>query len=104
MPYRVEVAGQAHRDLDRIYRFIEADTSSAAATWFNGLHAALRSLSESPQRCPVIREDLALRHLLYGNKPHIYRAIFRIREERAEVVILTIRHGARSAYRPRTKR
>jgi toxin ParE1/3/4 len=73
---------------------------SAASTWLNGLHEALASLSESPQRCPVIREDLALRHLLYGNKPHIYRAIFRIREESAEVLIVTIRHGARDAYKP----
>jgi plasmid stabilization system protein ParE len=100
MPYRVKVGAQAARDLDRIYRFIEAETSHQAAAWFNGLHAALGSLSEMPQRSPLAPEDPALRDLLYGNKPHIYRAIYLIDEESSTVVILTIRHGARDAFKP----
>ena len=101
MTYRVKVGAQAKRDLDRIYRYIEAETSLHAAEWFNGLHVALESLSEMPDRSPVIREDLSLRHLLYGNKPHVYRAIYLIDEEGATVVVLTIRHGARSAFLPK---
>jgi toxin ParE1/3/4 len=101
MPYRVEVSAQANRDLDRIYRTIEAATSDKAADWFNGLHIALRSLSEMPMRSPATRENPLLRHLPYGNKPHIYRAIYYVNEERGTVTILAIRHGARRAFKPR---
>jgi plasmid stabilization system protein ParE len=100
MPFRVKLSAQAERDLDSIYRFIEAETSHQAAAWFNGLHTALGSLSEMPQRSPVAPEDPALRHLLYGTRPHIYRAIYLIDEESSTVVILTIRHGARDAFKP----
>ena len=62
MPYRVEVSVQANRDLDRIYRYIEAATSEKAAE--------------------VTRETPLLRHLLYGNKPHIYRAIYFVNQAR----------------------
>ena len=43
-------------------------------------------------------EDNNLRHLLYGNKPHIYRVIFRISPESKAVEILHIRHGARREF------
>ncbi len=36
-----------------------------------------------------------LRNLLYGNKPHIYRAVYEIDEKARVVRIITIRHGAR---------
>jgi toxin ParE1/3/4 len=36
-----------------------------------------------------------LRHLLYGKKPHVYRVIYDIDEQRQLVTVLTIRHGAR---------
>ena len=83
-----------------IYRYIEAATSEKAADWFNGLHVALRSLSEMPLRTPVTRDPPLLRHLLYGNKPHIYRAIYFVNQARGTVTILAIRHGARRAFRP----
>jgi len=38
-----------------------------------------------------------LHHLLYGNKPHIYRVIYSVEDARKNVTILTIRHGARKA-------
>jgi len=101
MPYRVEVSTQANRDLDRIYRYIRAATSDKAADWFNGLHVALRSLAEMPLRHPATHENPLLRHLLYGSKPHIYRAIYFVNEERGTVTILAIRHGARRAFKPK---
>jgi toxin ParE1/3/4 len=100
MTYRVKLTAQAQQDLDRIYRYIEAETSHHAGDWFNSLYDALESLSEMPQRSPMIREDPSLRHLLYGTKPHIYRAIYLIDEESASVVVLSIRHGARSGFEP----
>jgi plasmid stabilization system protein ParE len=79
--------------------FIDADRSDTAASWFNGLHHALRSLAEIPQRCPFVPESVPLRYLLYCTKPHIYRVIFSIDEPGERVVIHTIRHGARAPLR-----
>jgi plasmid stabilization system protein ParE len=55
MPYRVEVAAQAKRDLNRIYKYIEAESSLQAAKWFNQLHVELQSLAIMPKRAPLIR-------------------------------------------------
>jgi hypothetical protein len=46
----------------------------------------------------VTPENSKLRHLLYGHKPHIYRAIFRVMEKQKLVEVLHIRHGARSGF------
>ncbi|SNS84616.1 mRNA-degrading endonuclease RelE, toxin component of the RelBE toxin-antitoxin system [Granulicella rosea] len=100
MGYRVEVSAQAKRDLSRIYLFIEAYESRTAAKWFNRLHEDLQSLANMPERAPLIREGQNLRHLLFGTKPHIYRVIFRIREDRGTVTILSIHHGARKPFKP----
>lgn len=100
MTYRVKLSAQAEKDLDRVYRYIEAETSLRAADWFNGLYDALGSLSEMPERSPMIREHPSLRHLLYGTRPHIYRVIYLIDEESASVVVLSIRHGARRSFEP----
>jgi len=79
MAYRVEITVRATRDLGSIYEHINADESLAAAKWFNGLQQAVHALATFPRRCPVAPESKknrrALRHLLYGNKPHIYRVI-----------------------------
>jgi plasmid stabilization system protein ParE len=99
MPYRVELTAQAKRDLAHIYRSIDAANSETARRWFDGFHAALRSLDEMPQRWPFIPEGRSLRHLLYGDKPYVYRAIFTVDEAGGKVVINTIRHGARAPYR-----
>jgi mRNA-degrading endonuclease RelE of RelBE toxin-antitoxin system len=37
------------------------------------------------------------KHLLYGNKPHVYRVIYQIDERKKLVQVLTIRHGAMEA-------
>ncbi len=95
MTYEVRLAPQALRDLRSIYRFVEADTSRAAKEWFRGLESAIFSLEQIPSRCPPAPERPNLRHLLYGNKPHIYRILFTIDEASATVNVAQIRHGAR---------
>ena len=35
---------------------------------------------------------------LYGNKPHIYRAIYRVLERQKQVDVVHIRHGARDDF------
>ena len=95
MAYLVNVSSRAQRDLARIYRQIDAENSDAALKWYRGFKQALLSLEEQPNRCPVTPESGKLRHLLYGNRPDVYRAIYRVLEKQKQVDILHIRHGAR---------
>jgi len=95
MAYLVNVTDRAGRDLAHLYREIHAEQSGAALKWYRGFRDAILSLEEKPNRCPVTPESDKVRHLLYGNKPHIYRAIYRILEKEKRVEVLHIRHGAR---------
>jgi len=95
MPYHVELSKRAELDLKNIFEFIHAADSQAAAKWFNGLEKTILSLATLPERGMLIDDDSALRYLLYGNKPHVYRILYRIDEKSATVAIRHIRHGAR---------
>jgi plasmid stabilization system protein ParE len=81
--------------LASLYEEIDANGSDTALEWYRGLREAILSLSGHPKRCPRAPEDARLRHLLYGNRPHVYRVIYRIHERRRRVDVLHIRHGAR---------
>jgi toxin ParE1/3/4 len=98
MPYRVEFAARAARDLEILYVEKNVAESPAAARWYNGLEEAVYALGRRPNRCPVAPEarksKRKLRHLLYGKKPHVYRVIYEVEEQRQTVWVLTIRHGA----------
>jgi toxin ParE1/3/4 len=96
--YRVELTARASRDLRHIYRRIHADDSEQAFAWFNGLETMVYSLEEHPARGAITPESRQFRHLLYGNKPHVYRIIYRVDERRKTVKVLHIRHGARDAF------
>jgi len=95
MPYRVEVSARAARDLDAIFAFIRAEQSEQAFAWFRGLTEALGSLSFLPRRSPAALEGAGLRQLLYGRRPHVYRIVYRVDDERQTVSIVHIRHRAR---------
>jgi toxin ParE1/3/4 len=95
MAYLVNVAARAERDLAQLFAEIHAEHSEAALKWYRGLKEAILSLEEYPNRCPMARETSNLRNLLYGHKPHVYRVIYRVLEERRQVDVLHIRHGAR---------
>jgi toxin ParE1/3/4 len=95
MAYLVKTTPRSERDLANLYREINAEHSDAALKWYRGLKAAVLSLEEQPNRCPVTPENDKYRHLLCGNKPHIYRVIFRVVEKQKRVEVLHIRHGAR---------
>jgi plasmid stabilization system protein ParE len=98
MAYLVSLSDRAERDLAALYEEKNAAGSSAAARWFNGLEAAVLTLEQFPRRCPAAPEGLrtkrALRHLLYGKKPHVYRVIYEVDERQKIVQVITIRHGA----------
>jgi plasmid stabilization system protein ParE len=99
MAYRVRLARHTLRDLSGIYDSIGAQNSDAAFRWYCGLKDAIYTLRSNPDRCPVTPEALDLRHLLYGNKPHVYRVIYRVLEKQNQVQVLHIRHGARQAFK-----
>jgi len=98
MNYAVLILPEAE---DSIFRAAEwwAKTHSPqqAQRWFEGIYAAIETLEQQPQRCPLAREHgffpIELRELHYGIGIRItHRAIFTIREDR--VLVLSIRHVA----------
>src|ERR1035441_1978672 len=99
MIYRVELANRAVRDLELLYLEMNAVESQAAAQWYNRLEEVVSALGRYPYRCPVAQESRKMKrklwHLLYGKKPHVYRAIYEIDEQQQTVWVLTIRHAAR---------
>lgn len=103
MAYVVKVTARAERDLAFLFDEVDAKRSEAALGWYRGLKEAILSLEEHPNRCPVTRENVSLRDLLFGHRPHIYRVIFRVifrvQEKRKEVEIVHIRHSARRRFK-----
>jgi toxin ParE1/3/4 len=95
MEYQVDFTDRAKRDLELIYLNINAEHSVAALKWYRNLRSSIDTLENLPARCPITRARNQLRHLLFGNRPHVYRVIFRMVEEQKRVLILTIRHSAR---------
>ena len=100
MAYRVDLTDRAQRDLRRLYRIINAEHSTQARTWFNGIEAQILSPHEHPARNPTIPEDSSLRHLLYGRGRNVYRIIYTIDESSRMVSVLHIRHGSQDAFDP----
>jgi toxin ParE1/3/4 len=99
MAYLVNLTLRAQRDLAQLFEDINARNSEAALNWYGGLKEEILMLKEQPNRCPVTPESDKLRHLLYGNKPHVYRVIYRVLEKDKRVEVLHIRHGARKRFR-----
>jgi len=99
MAYKVVVLPQAEADIREAFGYLEERAPEVATRWYSLIRAALESLSAMPARCPLAPETsllgLELRQLLYGQRPSIYRIVFRILEDVREVHVLTVRHGAR---------
>lgn len=99
MAYQVSITVRAERDLAQLYQDINAADSATARNWYVGLKRSILSLEELPEPCAVTPENHKFRHLLYGNKPHVYRVIYRVLEKQRRVDILHIRHGERSRFK-----
>jgi prevent-host-death family protein len=56
--------------------------------------------ADAGEGCPGTPENKRLRHLLYGQKPHLYRVTYRVGTRRRQVDVLHIRQGARRKFRP----
>ena len=99
MGYLLNLAARAERDFADLYDEINAEHSDAAFKWYRGFEEVILTLQDQPKRCPLTPESAKVRHLLYGNKPHIYRVIFRVLEKQKRVEVLHIRHGARRRFK-----
>lgn len=99
MAYLVRIASRAERDLTSLYEEINAPDSAAARRWYRGLKQAILSLAEKSNRGAITPENKRLRHLLYGEKPYVYRVIYRVDNRRRRVDVLHIRHGATRRFR-----
>ena len=98
MAYRVDLTPRAERDLAILYSNINAENSPAAERWFNRLETFIYQLEAAPLIGFVTHERPNVRQLIYGNKPHFYRILYKVNEARKVVLILHIRHGRQSSF------
>lgn len=102
MAFRVEYSSAAEADLESILDWLISEhAGQTGLRWFEGLETAVASLANLPLRCPLARENtrfpFEVRQLHYGRRPHVYRVLFTIDDER--VVVLHIWHGRRERLR-----
>jgi len=100
MAFRVELSSEAFWDLDRISSYIRENASAdTAERWFNGIFAAIRSLSQMPARCAIAPESADLeaevRLLLHGKRKRCYKVYFAIHQQTETVRVFHVRHWAR---------
>ena len=99
MAYLVRISVRAEVDLAAIYGQIDAEHSDAALKWFRNLQAAISTLQENPNRCPMMMGSGKFWHLLYGDKRNTYRIIYHVLERQKKVQVVHVRHGARDEFK-----
>ena len=97
MKYSVFLQRPARRDIWETHAWIAKRAPMAADKWVDRLESKIRTLEESPDRCPLIAEKHRLscdvRELLHGRKPFVFRIIFVI--DGSIVRVLRVRRGQR---------
>lgn len=95
--YQVIFMPEAAEEALAAAEYIASDAPAAAASWYHGLEAAIRSLEAFPRRCPAAPESAVLgqglRHLVYKS----HRIIFRIETQTRVVRVLHVRHAKQRA-------
>jgi plasmid stabilization system protein ParE len=102
VPHTIHIFPRAMADVRAAVAWRSQRAPAHAARWHAGLLAAIRSLANGPERCPLADEaadlGLELRELLYGRRRNVYRILFLI--DRQTVNILRVRHAARDRLAP----
>jgi plasmid stabilization system protein ParE len=104
MSYHVVLAENARRDLEAACAWWAKNRSyEQAQRWYTGFAAAIRSLSQNPEKHPRAHESeilpYQLRQLNYGvGRRPTHRAVFTIRDD--VVVVLRVRHLAQDQLSP----
>lgn len=57
MAYRVDISLPALADAEEIYLWLKEHSPDRAGDWYEGLLAAIFSLENYPERCPVAPES-----------------------------------------------
>jgi plasmid stabilization system protein ParE len=98
MAFDVVLSDEAKANIVAISDYIAQDSAENALRWENRLRERLRSLSHSPTAHEIAyRADVVgreIRHTFLG----VYRVLYAIAG--TNVVVLTIRHGARHPLSP----
>lgn len=93
MQFQVIITPSAKADIFEINTWLLENYPDSAESWLWGISQAVTSLSKFPERCPISPEsevfDVVVRQLFYGKKPHTYRILFSIQDEK--VYILRVR-------------
>ena len=96
MNYKVLVFPSAVADLDAAYSYAAKHAPMTAARWLERFQSAIDGLTVNPTAWPLahesVRTKLALREMLFGKRPNVFRVVFEIVD--AEVHVLRIRRGA----------
>ncbi len=95
MSRRVEFSPTAESEILEAARFIAEDSPLDAVRWYDGIHEAIMSLRDMPNRCSHAREDEAfpieLRQLVFKS----HRVIFSVHDD--VVRIHRVLHGAQDS-------
>lgn len=99
MQFQVVITPSAKADIFEINAWLLENYRDAAEGWLWGISQAVTSLSKFPERCRVSPEsdafDVVVRQLIYGKKPHNYRILFSIQDEK--VYVLRVRSTRRQS-------
>jgi plasmid stabilization system protein ParE len=103
MRYEIRFTTRAEQNYREAYEWYAERSSQAAEKWFVGMQAALDSLKQNPERCPLADENsqfpIELRQLNYGSGRRItHRIVYAIRP--STVVVYAIRHVAQANWQP----
>jgi hypothetical protein len=91
--FQVFITPSAKADIFETNTWFLENYPDLAEKWLWGISQAITSLSKLPERCPISSEseafDVIVRQLIYGKKPHIYRILFSVQDDK--VYILRVR-------------
>ena len=93
MLFQVIITPSAKADIFEANTWLLENYPDLADKWLWGMSEAITSLRKFPERCPISPEseafDVVVRQLFYGRKPHSYRILFSIQNEK--IYILRVR-------------
>lgn len=87
----VVFSSNAKLDLSETVRYIAKDKPQAARDWAENIKLSVKNLAQFPRLGRVVPEysDHTIRELIKGQ----YRIVYKIDEEKKNIVILTIHHS-----------
>lgn len=92
--YKIKITQSAQSDIGCIWEYISKDSPSNANLFIDELESQIYTLSQLPERSPVIPEGEILQIDVYRHKIYKgYRIIYRIHNE--FVYVLRIFHGSK---------